>query len=119
MHVRGRTNYPIGFSVDDYGDRFALKAEVPPSVGARRVCALMHRAVEELVDALEQTPERSLATLDVLPAAERQHVVETWNATDAPYPSDTCVHELMEQQVARTPDVVALVSEGEQLSYAA
>ena len=35
----------------------------------------------------------------------------------AAYPGESCVHELFEQQVARTPDAVAVVFEGEQLSY--
>ena len=30
-------------------------------------------------------------------------VLEEWNATEADYPRETCVHELFEAQVARTP----------------
>jgi amino acid adenylation domain-containing protein len=56
--------------------------------------------------------------LAMLPAAERARVVEAWNATEAAYPRDLCIHELVEAQVRRTPDAVAVVHEGEQLTYA-
>ena len=41
-----------------------------------------------------------------------------WNATEADYPQDKCVHELVEAQVARTPDAIAVVCDSERLTYA-
>ena len=41
-----------------------------------------------------------------------------WNATEADYPRDKCVHELFEAQAARTPDAIAVVHEDAQLTYA-
>jgi amino acid adenylation domain-containing protein len=40
-----------------------------------------------------------------------------WNRTRADYPRDSCVHELFEAQVERTPDAVAVVFEKEHLTY--
>ena len=56
--------------------------------------------------------------LPLLTEAERRLVVETWNATEAEYPSDRCVHELFEAQVERTPDAVAVEHGDQRLSYA-
>ena len=56
--------------------------------------------------------------LALLSAAERRQVVEEWNQTAAAYPSEQCVHELFEAQVARTPDAVAVIYEEQQLTYA-
>jgi amino acid adenylation domain-containing protein len=53
-----------------------------------------------------------------LAEAERTLVVETWNATAEPYPSEACVHELFEAQAALTPEAVALVQGDLTLSYA-
>ncbi len=36
---------------------------------------------------------------------------------DRPWPADRCIHQLFEEQVARTPDAVALEFAGAQLSY--
>ena len=41
-----------------------------------------------------------------------------WNATEADYPRDSCVHELFEAQVARTPEAVAVVHGEQSLTYA-
>jgi syringomycin synthetase protein SyrE len=113
-----RTNYPLTLMVEDWGEALGLTAHAPASVGAARVCALMERALEALVEALQTAPGRPVATLDVLPQAERRQVVEEWNRTDAGYPRGACVHELFQAQAARTPDAVAVVCGGAALSYA-
>ena len=115
-----RSNYPVGLSVDDLGAAgFGIVAQVEAPAEPGRVCGLMATALERLVGVLEAAPGTALETVDVLPAAERRQVVEEWNATAVAYPREQCVHELFEAQVARTPDAVAVVFEGEQLTYAA
>jgi non-ribosomal peptide synthetase component F len=39
------------------------------------------------------------------------------NRTDAEHRREACVHELIEQQVERSPDAVAIVAGAEQLTY--
>ncbi|HYH78482.1 MAG TPA: amino acid adenylation domain-containing protein, partial [Longimicrobium sp.] len=75
----------------------------------------LRRVLEEMV----ADDARPVERLALLPPAERAQVVEAWNATDAEYPRELCVHELVEAQAARTPDAVALVFAGDTLSYAA
>ena len=41
-----------------------------------------------------------------------------FNDTESSYPAGKCLHELFEEQVRRTPDNVAVVFEGQQLTYA-
>lgn len=50
--------------------------------------------------------------------AERRQLLHEWNATAAAYPSESCVHELFEAQVERTPDAVAVVFDDQHLTYA-
>ena len=69
------------------------------------------------MEALESAPSTPIRSLDVLPEAERRLVVETWNATEAEYASEQCVHELFEAQVERTPEAVAVVLGEETLTY--
>ncbi|MEV1085171.1 amino acid adenylation domain-containing protein [Streptomyces sp. NPDC050211] len=63
-------------------------------------------------------PERAVATVDVLEAAERELLLTRFdNNADVAAASDLTVPELFESQVARTPDAPALVCEGRTLTY--
>lgn len=60
---------------------------------------------------------RSVMRLPLLTGAERNHLLHDWNATNADYAAEMKVHELFEEQVARTPHNVALVFGEQQLTY--
>jgi amino acid adenylation domain-containing protein len=48
---------------------------------------------------------------------ERQQLLVDWQQTPKDYPQDTCIHELFEAQVLRTPDAVAVTDETASVSY--
>ena len=73
---------------------------------------------QTLLEGMVADETQRVDRLDVLPEAERRLVVETWNATQAQYPSERCVHELFEDQVQKTPQATALVHGEQTLSYA-
>jgi len=112
-----RTNYPFNLIADDLGEGFALRAQVQSPIDPIRVCAYMHMALEQLVGALEHAPATPVCSLDALPVSERNQLLVEWNATEAEYPHEQPIHTLFEAQAARTPDAVAVVDEGCQLSY--
>ncbi|MFN9086678.1 MAG: AMP-binding protein, partial [Gemmatimonadaceae bacterium] len=118
VHSEERTSYPLSLSVDDLDDDFRLTAQAVPPIVPDAVCALMHTALERLVEALESAPVAPLGRLDVLPPAERRLVVESWNATDAPFPHEQGIHELFEAQAARAPDALAVLHDKVPLTYA-
>jgi amino acid adenylation domain-containing protein len=60
---------------------------------------------------------RSVMCVPLLTPAERKHLLDEWNATQADYPAGIKVHQLFEEQVARTPDSVALVCNDQTLTY--
>ncbi|HEU4557555.1 MAG TPA: amino acid adenylation domain-containing protein, partial [Longimicrobium sp.] len=83
--------------------------------------ATVARMLAQVSLVLEQLPAAAqlpVAALELMDAAERALVLEEWNRADAEYPADRCIHELFEAQAARTPGAVAVVYEGEALSYA-
>ncbi|MBM7127917.1 amino acid adenylation domain-containing protein [Dyella mobilis] len=113
-----RTNYPFTLIVEDSGDALGLIAQIVQPVSAARVCRFVHRALEQLVDALESAPHTPVRQLDVLPPEERSSLLTTWNRTDATYPQDRCMHQLFERQVQSTPEAVAIVCGDRSLTYA-
>jgi len=72
---------------------------------------------KRLLSGIVANPSQSIAVLPLLTAKERKQVIEEWNRTEAQYPREKCVHELFEEQVARTPQAVAVVDEGGQFNY--
>jgi amino acid adenylation domain-containing protein len=118
IRVEERTNYPLTLSVDDLAEGFSLTVQTVASVGAKRVCAYMRGALEGLVEAMEKEPGRAIRTLDVLPVAEREQVLRTFNDTAADYPKEKCVHQLFEEQVEKHPENTAVVFEDTSLTYA-
>ena len=73
---------------------------------------------QTLLDSATADPVMPLDALNLLPDWERRRVLVDWNATAAEYRSNKCVHQLIEEQAARTPGAVALVFEDASLSYA-
>ncbi|WKB55711.1 non-ribosomal peptide synthetase [Eleftheria terrae] len=117
LQAQEGTPYPLTLSVDDYGSALALTAQVRPPLQPQRLCSFMATALERLVQALQQTPWLPAQELDVWPDEERQ-AVAAWNATDAPYPQDRCIHELVEAQAVRAPNAPAVEQGGRHLDYA-
>ncbi|QBF26728.1 amino acid adenylation domain-containing protein [Pseudomonas tructae] len=112
-----RTNYPLSLNVDDLGEDFRLVAMTPAQVGAARICAQMVQVLEAMVTALEQQPQLPVQQLPVLEAAERRRVLLDFNNTEVNYDLGQTLHGLIEAQVERTPDAVAVRGEEGELSY--
>ncbi|MES2936867.1 MAG: non-ribosomal peptide synthase/polyketide synthase [Pseudomonadota bacterium] len=113
------THYPLLLTVDELGeDGFLLGVQVRPSVGAEHVCGLVQAAIESIVDALEGGRSPMTHELEVLAETDRGLMLREWNATAAPYPRDTTVHQLFEEQARCSPDAVALVCGQQRLTYA-
>jgi natural product biosynthesis luciferase-like monooxygenase protein len=86
----------------------ALDPAAPRSLG---------RQLEAFLGALRADSSRPFSSL---PLADGRDLAElaTWNDTARPFPHDACLHELIAEQAARTPDAVALRSGGQTLTYA-
>src|SRR5262249_59625786 len=77
--------------------------------------ALAGRLVR-LLEAAGTAPEGAIGRLGILSAAERHTILQEWNATAHALPAAT-LPQLFAAQAAATPDAVAVVFAGEQLSY--
>ncbi|MBB6048347.1 amino acid adenylation domain-containing protein [Armatimonas rosea] len=76
----------------------------------------MQRHWETLLEAIVQAPDAPLLSLEILPTEEKQQLLVDFNATKMEIPQQ-CLHELIEQQVGKTPNAIALVFEDQSLTY--
>ena len=71
-----------------------------------------------LLEGIVKEPTRCVSDLPILTEAEKQQLLVEWNDTKRDYPKDTCIHQLFEAQVEKTPNAAAVVFENQQLTYA-
>ncbi|MFG3134321.1 amino acid adenylation domain-containing protein [Streptomyces tendae] len=113
-----RTNYPMGISLDDLGSELSLTVQVEDRIEPEALLDYVETALAGIVGALAADEDIAALDIDVLPAEERRRLLVEWNDTARPYPHDSCLSELFEEQVARRPDEVAVHHGDQQLTYA-
>ncbi|MDH0571819.1 amino acid adenylation domain-containing protein [Pseudomonas fulva] len=107
------TNYPLTLSIDDLGEGLRLTLLADAQVPAQRVCAYLRQTLESLLHA----PQAAVLDLPMLPAAERQWLLDTFNASHADYDEQHTLHQRIEQRAQHSPDEVAATFGERQLSY--
>jgi amino acid adenylation domain-containing protein len=79
---------------------------------------LICERMSALAAGIAADPDLALVRQPVMSAAERECVVQTWNATDRPYGFDGGLVAMMERCVETAPDHPALIFKEESLSFA-
>ena len=72
---------------------------------------------QSLLQGIVADPAQAIANLPLLTEAERHQLLVKWNDTEVDNPKNSCIHELFETQVERSPDATAAEFEGKRLTY--
>ncbi|PHM40846.1 Amino acid adenylation [Xenorhabdus szentirmaii] len=70
-----------------------------------------------VLTAMVTNETQAVATLPMLPESERQQLLTGFNRPRMGFPQDRLIHQLFEAQATARPDAVAVVWEGQTLSY--
>ena len=70
-----------------------------------------------LLSGMVSDSQQLVSRLPLLSESERHQLLVEWNNTTVDYPQDKCIHQLFEEQVEKTPNAVAVIFEGEELTY--
>jgi len=76
------------------------------------------RYFQTLLASVIKKPDAAIGELEILSECDRNQLLVEFNNTQTHYPKHLCIHQLIEQQAARTPDNIAVVFENQQLTYA-
>ncbi len=109
--------FDLSLYLRERGGRLIGYLEYSTDLFERATIERMAGHLQILLQAIVADPDRSIATLPLLSAQEQKQSLIEWNDTAAPYPKEACIHELFEEQAARTPDAVALECEGKKITY--
>jgi amino acid adenylation domain-containing protein/non-ribosomal peptide synthase protein (TIGR01720 family) len=113
----GTAKFDLTLSLQDTEQGLLLTMEYSTDLFDHPTITRILSHFQTLLGGIIADPEQRLADLPLLTAAERQQLLVEWNTTAADYPQDTCLHRLFEAQVERTPDAIAVVCNGQRLTY--
>lgn len=110
------TNYPMTISVGVFSEFYINILYDTHRFEAATIARMLGHLQTMLISIIDN-PKQHLADLPLLTEAERHQVLKEWNNTSAEYGLDKCIHQLLVEQVERTPDAVAVVFAEQQLTY--
>ncbi|OTA15882.1 peptide synthase [Xenorhabdus vietnamensis] len=112
-----KVDYPVSLMAHEQDSRLIIKLSYGEDWLTDKQVQRLLCQLERILHAVACDPHQPHSSIMFLSEEERQTLLHTWNQTDAPYPQDKTLQQLFETQVEKTPDHVALVFEGETLSY--
>ncbi|MCE7984892.1 MAG: amino acid adenylation domain-containing protein [Caldilinea sp. CFX5] len=106
--------FDLSLHIFDEGESLRAVFKYNTDLFAPATIARMAGHFATLLTGILANPQARLGELPLLTAAERQQLLYTWNNTQTDqlaFPLTQCVHEVFAQQVVRTPDAIAVVSD--------
>ncbi|MEM9486281.1 MAG: amino acid adenylation domain-containing protein, partial [Cyanobacteria bacterium P01_F01_bin.116] len=110
-----RTNYPLTLVMLP-GKQLSLNFAYNKNLFTVDTIERLGQHFEILLQAIINDSSATIATLPMVTDAEQQ-LLTKWNHTAEDYAQETCIHQLFEQQVDKTPDATAVILGDTQLTY--
>jgi amino acid adenylation domain-containing protein len=114
---RGTAIFDIAFSLFETADGLGGGWEYNTDLFDATTIARMARHFQTLLQQIVANPALPLTDYALLDASEKRELLIDWNKTERAYPKDALLHRLVEAQVERTPDAVAVVFGEKEISY--
>ena len=102
--------------VMEAGDGLDLELEYYTDLFKAETVKQMLKHFEVYLQGILLNPDKGIGELPLLTQEDIKQL-SAWNATKVGYPSDTCLHQLFEAQVRKSPGRIAVSFEGSQLTY--
>jgi amino acid adenylation domain-containing protein len=112
---RGTAKFDLTLFASEIGDRIGGSLEYNTDLFDDATISRFLDHFERLMTDVVADPRRRLSTISLLTADDRANLAR-WNATSADIPAG-CVHDLVDAQIRRTPDAIAVSSDTESLTY--
>uniref|UniRef100_UPI00046B0577 non-ribosomal peptide synthetase n=1 Tax=Caldalkalibacillus mannanilyticus TaxID=1418 RepID=UPI00046B0577 len=109
--------FDLTFTIEEAEEGLLCEIEYATTLYNHVTIERMATHFKELLEAVVESPEETLASYHMIPDEEKKQLLYSFNDTRADYPTEKAVHQLFEEQVERTPDAVAVVQNGQSLTY--
>ncbi|MGP8094399.1 MAG: condensation domain-containing protein, partial [Candidatus Sulfotelmatobacter sp.] len=99
----GTSKFDLTFFVKELRGALDVAVEYDTDLFEAETIRRMLGHYQTLLEGIIANPDQRLSDLPLLTSAERHQLLAEWNRTEVAYPNDRCLHELIEEQVERTP----------------
>jgi amino acid adenylation domain-containing protein len=113
----GTAKFDMTLFLQEAGDSITGGIEYATSLFEQATVQRYTGYFRTMLEAMVTDDTQTVDRLPMLCASERQQLLFDWNRTAAEFPTDKCVHQLFEEQVAESPEATAVVFEDDELSY--
>ncbi|MBE9167121.1 amino acid adenylation domain-containing protein [Pleurocapsales cyanobacterium LEGE 06147] len=109
--------FDLNVSVEEEEEKLTVTFEYNQDLFDSTTIAHMLNRFESLLQGIVTNPDAKLLDLPYLSPTEEKQLLLEWNDTKTDYPQELCFHQLLEAQVTKTPDAIALVFEDRSITY--
>jgi amino acid adenylation domain-containing protein/non-ribosomal peptide synthase protein (TIGR01720 family) len=107
----------LSFTAAESGDEILFNIAYGTSLFKCETIERLGRHLHNLLEVIVKDRDIRLGDIDILSEEERNKLLYRFNDTSAEYPREKTIHQLFEEQAARTPDNIALVFCEKRMSY--
>ncbi len=111
-----QSSFDLDIALTESTQGLHIQWDFDPALFASSTMQRMLDGFNLLLNTLAKDGDCQLAELSLLSAAEHD-LLARWNHSAQAFPHDACLHQLIEQQAARTPDKIALIEQQGQEVY--
>ncbi len=111
------SKFDLDLSASEANGQLFLNFDFATSLFKRETIKRFIGYFKQIVTTIVATPEVKIASIDILQEQEKQQLFNCFNQNKADFPLHNTIIDLFEEQVAKTPDNVAVIFENYQLTY--
>ncbi|MEO7585214.1 MAG: amino acid adenylation domain-containing protein, partial [Ferruginibacter sp.] len=116
ININEQTNYPLTIFIaiaEKISIRFSYNAELLKEEFVQEISGHFEHVLLQLI----KNKDARLSDIEIVTTKEKHELSVEFNNTETSYPSTQSITGLFEEQSIKTPDEIAVVFEGQQISY--
>jgi amino acid adenylation domain-containing protein/FkbH-like protein len=113
----GKAKFDLTLFVEELAGEMLVRLEYCSALFQRESMLRLLQHYEQILKEILSCSDKRLDDIQMLSAEEKHRLVYEFNRTTADYPKEKTLSQLFEEQVSRTPHAVAVMCEGQQMTY--
>jgi len=115
--ARTVAKYDLTLNVEETPTGLTLQWEYSTTLFKSETVQYIAEHFNQLLTSILVKPDAAVMNVEMLSSVEREQLLNTFNQTESDYPASSCIHQLFEQQVVKTPNALAVIFENSELTY--